>query len=296
MKCFSHIITTCTVTALTVTAFVFSAQAQTPAEIRSWIPPIEGWTISENVEVFTPENLFDRINGAAPLFIENNFREMTSVEYIKGDDRITIQAYRHATPEDTFGMYSSERSTGMEFFPFGAEAQGDDQSMYFFAGNIYVKMWSNASENVAQMLQTIASTLANKIAPDAAYPTVVKAFPENGKVPHTETYITSNYIGHEFLKGVYTSMYEMDGQTFQAFVIDAKTKEGAREILNKYFAFTKQPLDFDEGSLTIKDRFNGDIEVVWHGRYIAGIFSENGDTITNAGQLLDLITTNLASF
>lgn len=44
---------------------------------------------------------------------------MTSMEYKKGADYITIQAYRHATPEDAFGMYSSERSSDLEFLPVG---------------------------------------------------------------------------------------------------------------------------------------------------------------------------------
>jgi len=89
--------------------------AQTPDGLKSWLPPVDGWTVSGEVEVFNPDNLFDRINGAAPLFLENNFREMTSMEYKKGADYITIQAYRHATPEDAFGMYSSERSSDLEF-------------------------------------------------------------------------------------------------------------------------------------------------------------------------------------
>ncbi len=68
------------------------ALAQTPQELKSYLPAIPGWTISEKVEIFSPDNLFDRINGAAPLFIENNFREMTSMEYANADNYITIQA------------------------------------------------------------------------------------------------------------------------------------------------------------------------------------------------------------
>lgn len=51
-----------------------SLKAQTPDELKSWLPPVDGWTVSGEVEVFNPDNLFDRINGAAPLFLENNFR------------------------------------------------------------------------------------------------------------------------------------------------------------------------------------------------------------------------------
>lgn len=54
-------------------------KAQTPDELKSWLPAVDGWEISGEVEVFNPDNLFDRINGAAPLFIENNFRDRKSV-------------------------------------------------------------------------------------------------------------------------------------------------------------------------------------------------------------------------
>lgn len=269
---------------------VYSLSAQTPAELKSWLPVTEGWTISDKVEVFSPENLFDRINGAAPLYLENNFREMTQMEYTKGDGYISIQAYRHASPEDAFGMYASERSSELTFFPIGGEAQGDDSGIFFFAGNIYVKMWSSAQENVSETMRAIAAHLAGNIDATAGYPPVVNAFPKEDMIPHTETYVTANYIGHTFLNMVYTAKYKIDNKTFQAFVVDAKSADGAKDILDKYFTFTKQSLDFVEGNLIIKDRYNGDIPAVWKGQYIIGVFSENGDKIAGADIILGKIT------
>lgn len=272
---------------------VQSLTAQSSTQLKSWLPAIEGWSIDEKVEVFDADNLFDRINGAAPLFIENNFREMTSMEYIRGKDYITIQAYRHATPEDAFGMYASERSSGLNYFPIGGEAQGDDANFYFFSGNIYIKMWSSSTENVGQTLRTIADGLARNIDPEASYPSIINAFPKAGIIPYTTAYITSNYIGHEFLKGVYTTQYKSEDKTFQLFVIDAGEKEEAKKVLERYFTFTKQPLDFQEGELTIKDRYNGDIPVRWKSRYIIGAFSENGEEIKNSNQILEEVSDNL---
>ena len=275
---------------------VFSLQtivAQTPQELKSYMPELAGWTLVSEVEVFSPDNLFDRINGAAPLFLENNFQEMTSMEYKKGDDYITVQVYRHATPEDTFGMYASERSTDLTYYPIGGEAQGDAANLYFFAGNIYVKMWGNSAEDLNPNLQAIAKALAAKADPDAGYPAVLQAFPAEDKVPYSETYITSNFIGHEFLRGVYTTDYKKDGKTFQAFVIDGRTTAGAKEVLEKYFAFTKQPQEFTEGPQTITDRYNGDIPVIWDGRYVVGVFSANGDAMPGAEAFLKGIAEKL---
>lgn len=255
------------------------ATAQTPEQLKSWLPAVDGWIISEETEVFNPDNLFDRINGAAPLFIENNFREMTSMEYKKEKDYITIQAYRHATPEDAFGMYASERTSEMNFYPIGGEGQGDDAGFFFFAGNMYIKMWINSSVNGGDILREIAAGFAEKIDKDAAYPALLSVFPSDGKIPYSEAYITANYIGHEFLNHVYLAKYIKDGKPFQLFIVDGGSAEGTKEILNKYYTFARQPLEFSEGELLIKDRYNGDIPAIWKGRYLIGAFSENGDTL-----------------
>jgi len=267
--------------------------AQTPQELKSYLPEVAGWQVADKLEIFDSENLFDRINGAAPLFIENNFQEMTSMEYTKGDDYITIQAYRHGTPEDAFGMYASERSPELKFFPVGGEAQGDDTSLFFFSGNVYVKMWSRSSEGVSDILQAIGKGLAEKIDSDASYPAIVNVFPKENKVANSEAYITSSYIGHEFLKGVYTVKYDKDGRAYQLFVVDAKTKDEAKGILDKYFTFTKQPLDFTEGDLLIKDRYNGDMLAIWKGQYLISIFSENGDEIKDSVIILNELAEKL---
>ncbi len=273
--------------------FFHIGYAQTPRELRSWLPDASGWTIQEDIEVFNPDNLFDRINGAAPLFIENNFREMTSLEYKKGDDYITIQAYRHASPQDAFGMYASERSSDLAYLPIGGEAQGDDKILYFFAGNIYVKMWTNSNDDITETIRMIGKSLADRIDSEAAYPPLIQLFPERGKIPHTESYVTSSYIGHDFLKSVYSIKYESSGQAFQLFVVDGATKEGTEEVLKKYYTFTKQPTDYKEGGLLIKDRYNGDIPVVWKGRYIIGVFNENGETIADAGSYVNELAAKL---
>jgi hypothetical protein len=259
--------------------FVGQAFAQTPGQLHAGLPAVEGWTISPDIEVFNRDNLYERINGAAPLFLENNFQEMTSVEYTKEDDYITIQAYRHATPEDAFGMYASERSSDMTHYPgIGGEAQGDGYGLFFFSGCIYVKMSaSNESEDIRKALQEIAKGLAEKIDPQAGYPVLFGSFPEEGLIPYTEAYITLNYIGHEFLKPVYTANYVFNEKEMQAFVIDGQTPEKAQQILQDYFKFTKQNADFAEGDLLIKDRYNGNIPVVWRGQYITGAFSEKGE-------------------
>jgi hypothetical protein len=265
--------------ALVLSCLSGQAFAQTPQELHKALPVIDSWAISPDIEVFNRDNLYERINGAAPLFLENNFQEMTALVYTQGDDYITIQAYRHATPEDAFGMYASERSPDMTFYPgIGGEAQGDDYGLFFFSGCIYVKMSaSREGEAIVNVFKKIAGGLAKKIDAEAGYPVIFNSIPAEGLIPYTQSYITQNYIGHEFLKPVYTANYSFNGKEIQAFILDGKTKEGARQILTGYFKFTKQSPDFSEGNLLIQDRYNGNIPLVWKDRYIIGAFQSSGE-------------------
>ena len=263
---------------ISLSCFTGQAYSQTPQQIHDALPEVPGWTLSPDIEIFNRDNLYERIDGAAPLFLENNFQEMTSMVYTRGDDYITIQAYRHATPEDAFGMYASERSSDMEHYPdIGGEAQGDEYGLYFFAGPVYVKMSANnAGEGISPAMKAIASGLVKKTGWESAYPSIISAFPKEGSIPYSAAYVTQNYIGHEFLKPAYTVNYELFGEKFQAFVIDAGTVENAKQIVSSYFEFTKQNDPINEGNLLIRDRYNGSIPIVWKGRYLIGAFDENG--------------------
>jgi hypothetical protein len=262
---------------ISMSCFTGHAYSQTPQQLYAALPQVSEWKLSPDIEVFNRDNLYERINGAAPLYFENNFQEMTTTTYTSGKNYITIQAYRHETPEDAFGMYASERSSDMKYYAdIGGEAQGDEYGLYFFAGSIYVKMMANNDdENMSVVMKKIASGFAGKISSNNAYPAIINFFPKEGAIPYSPAYTTQNYIGHEFLKPAYTVNYELNGKKFQAFVIDAKTTENAKQILSEYFKFTKQDEPFAEGNLLIKDRYNGSIPVVWKGRYLIGAFDEN---------------------
>lgn len=253
--------------------------AQTPDALFNALPALPGWTLSPDKEIFNRDNLFERINGAAPLYLENNFQEMTSLEYLQDDNYITIQAYRHQTPEDAFGMYASERSPDMDFYSnIGGEAQGDGFGLYFFSGCMYIKMMaSDDAEPIQKAMQTIAQHFATQIDPHAGYPAAFALLPQAGRIPHTAAYITQNYIGHDFLHPAYVADYEYNNRTVQFFLIDGKTTEGAQQILTRYLRFAQQTDTPAEGHILVNDRYNGNIHILWKGQYLFGAFSPDGN-------------------
>ena len=272
-----------------ITVFLFVAFtlaqatiAQTPAELKAKLPTVKGWAVIEDVEVYDPNNLYDKINGAAPGFILFDFQELTVLEYNKNgvdDDLppyISIQVYRHATPTDAFGVYASERPSETTFITTGTEGYQEGAMLNFFVDNLYVKIESPYTDDeVVTAVGYIAQEFGRKVNEKPAFPAQLQLFPVVNKIPHSEIYIPSGFLGHEFLTNAFTAKYTVSDKKYQLFIIDAESAEQAKEMLNRYMQFTKQDLALSEGRLTIKDRFNGDLECQWKGQYIWGIINDS---------------------
>ena len=275
--------------------------AQTPDELKAKLPPIEGWSIIDETEVYHPDNLYDKINGAAPGFILFDFKELTVLEYNKNmpdddDDLppyISIQVYRHATPNDAFGIYASERPNETNFISTGAEGYQEGAMLNFFVDNLYVKIESPYTDDeVIQAVGHIAQEFGRQMNAAPSLPSQLQYFPAENKITHSELYIPSGFLGHEFLTNAFTANYIVSGKKYQLFIIDAGSAEQAKTILNRYMQFTRQELTLQEGRLTIKDRFNGDLECQWKGQYIWGIVNDSNAPI-NAGDVLQAAGKNL---
>ena len=271
--------------------------AQMPDELKAKFPPVEGWSIIEETEVYHPDNLYDKINGAAPGFIMYNFQELTVLEYNKnvtGDDLppyISIQVYRHATPTDAFGVYASERPSETNYVPTGAEGYQEGAMLNFFVDNLYVKIESPYTDDeTVKIVRQIAQEFGRKVNDAPVFPAQLNYFPTENKMTHSELYIPSGFLGHEFLSNAFTANYMVAGKKYQLFIIDTGSTELAKAMLNRYMQFTRQELTLQEGRLTIKDRFNGDLECQWKGQYIWGIVNDSNapvnadDVLTEAGE------------
>ena len=74
------------------------------------IPDLKGFKKITNYPVYTPENLWDFINGAADTYLAYGFVDLHVAEYKKGKNVIKLEIYRHSDNTMAFGIYSTERS------------------------------------------------------------------------------------------------------------------------------------------------------------------------------------------
>lgn len=228
-------------------------------------PPLQGYKIVTNYPVYTPDNLWDFIDGAADVYLSYNFENLHVAEYKRGKNVIKVEIYRHKDNIQAFGIYSSERSPTFSFINIGAQGYQTEGSLNFFKGKFYVKMRTySKSEKTLESLKALALKVADMLPGESAMPKALTEFPEIGKKINEETYIRESVLGHEFLQSAFRALYEVDNTTFSIFIIDKNTTDESRSVVTTWLS--KAGVEMDDqtgGKYVFKDGYNGDIFLSW---------------------------------
>jgi hypothetical protein len=249
------------------------AKAQTDAKL---FPGIDGWKNPDSLSTYTSDNLWDIINGAADGYLLYDFEEMTMGDYTKPDGQyITLEVYRHQTPEDAFGIFSQERPSKANYIDLGGQGYQEEANLNFFAGRYYIKIrCSGKSDADAKSVRNLGESIVNLINPASKIPSQVAIFPVEGKVLNSEQYINDNFMGYSFFKNAFVANYLVKGSTFNIFIISNTSPELSKSMLESLLKNNgKTQGNFQQGIFDIKDKYNGNMKILWKGKYLCGIYN-----------------------
>jgi hypothetical protein len=250
--------------------------AESPRPLVSFFPELDGWRKVEKAELFQPETLYERIDGAAENFLGYGFQQLAVQSY--GNDQkqfMSAEIYFHGTLENAFGIYSSEKPLTGSYLPIGGQGYAEDGVLNFFSDAYYVKLNSfglGPEGNI--VLAALAEKIARAIGGENTLPKILAAFPRPGKHVDSERFILTNFLGHGFLRSAYVADYRCDKQNFQLFIISAGSESDARAIIERYAALDKDKPGTDtfvqSRALVINDPYNGPVRLIWQGKFICG--------------------------
>ena len=83
-----------------------------------------GWQWDFEPEIYTPENLYEYINGEAEVYNDYEFMEMVTASHARRDDpmaSVKFDIYDMGTPLNAFGIYSNYRRPELEFGDIGEQ-------------------------------------------------------------------------------------------------------------------------------------------------------------------------------
>lgn len=237
-------------------------------------PGHSGWELSTDFPVYSPDNLWDYINGAADGYLTYGFRNLYMAEYTKGKNRIKVEVYIHKDEKNAFGIYTAERSPDYNFLDIGVQGYQSGGALNYFTGNKYIKMHTDSDKNsIHKAMKDIAQKLAENQEGSPDFPDILNYFPQKAKMPHRERFIARNFLGHEFFNEVFTADYKVNNEKFTLFITEKSSPEECKMLIRNYMDFTGQEISpVEQGLFLIKDRYNGDIPLIWDGKYIYGIY------------------------
>ena len=236
-------------------------------------PDLENWVKSEDMREFTPENLFDYINGAADSYLSYQFNHLWVMEYSKASGAIIkAEIYEHNDENHAFGIYSIERSPEYDYKKIGGQAYRIEDILNMVCGNYYVKLHGySLDESEHIILENLAGGIAENLDAKSELPDILHKFPVENQVENSAMYIAENFLGYDFLRNAFAAIYKKNETAYQLFIIAGKDKAECQNILENYMKFTRQdPDNIREGHMVIHDRYNGDVYVLWKNDLIFG--------------------------
>ncbi len=220
-------------------------------------PQLKGYKAVNEYPVYTPDDLWNYINGAADAYLALGFLDLNITEYRKGKKTIKAEIYRFGDDAMAFGMYSLERSPGYDFIQVGVQGYNEDGVVFFYKDRYYVKiMTQSESKKVNESMKELAGLIAARIEGKNEFPALLKLFPSEGLLKNQETYILESVLGHEYLRGAFRASYEIDNDRFDVYLFNCKSPEDASAMAGKLAGDAYTGSD-DVFKYVFEDGFNG---------------------------------------
>jgi hypothetical protein len=265
-----------------LTGFLFLVISGSALAQEITLPELTGYKKVINYPVFSPDNLWDFINGAADSYLAYGFIDLHVAEYKKGKNVIKLEIYRHHDNTMAFGIYSTERSPSFRYMAIGAQGYMTDGTINFFKGAYYVKIRTySKNEKTLQAVEKLAVKVADMLQGDTKMPAALSRFPEAGKKQNEETYINESVLGHKFLNKAFKANYGIGSDEFSIFLLDNASPEECMKTVSDYLKSAgMDPVGYGSGKVMLTDGYNGIIFLAWKDNQIiiiSGLSKDQSD-------------------
>ncbi|MGQ1786568.1 MULTISPECIES: DUF6599 family protein [unclassified Saccharicrinis] len=252
---------------------------------------INAWDIEGEKQYFSPDNLYDYINGASDFYLGYDFKDLWVVDYKNSSGQmLTLELYRHGNPMLAFGIYSEERPQTASINNIGAQGFIDGGAVFLLAGDYYVKIYNGQPEVNETELLTFARRVAASICKDCSLPMQFNWFPNENKIDYSERYMAENFIGLTGFDGVCTVEYNNAGEKIRLFAYKGND-EKCKTLLEKYFDRVKYKKKLKPKQYVFADPYIGKVVLVYDRGMICGLLDSKepekhqqllNDLLTNA--------------
>jgi len=205
------------------------------------LPP-DGFKELSSPLVYTAGNLYEKINGKAPLYLDAGFLKLFTQRFVsRADEALWMELYLFdmATLKNAFSVYSVQKRADVETLSTMQFAYKTTNGLYFVHGRYYVELVGSAeSPDLLEAMKNVADSITAGLKVD-----------EEARIPELDLFPTLNLVSGSFklslkdtfgfadLTDTFTCRYELNGQSVTAFISTRSDPKNAQKIALSYCDF-----------------------------------------------------------
>lgn len=256
------------------------------------------------VERFSPDTLFEIINGDADLYLKAGFVQLETRRFLLKDDSrqwLDFYAYQMDRHRSAFAVFSVRRDREAVPFELTRFAYRYQNGLFFVHGPYYVEILA-AEETIplVEAMQRLAAAFIDINKVEAEPIPELKRFPPEDLIPHSIALHPSGAFGFDAFNDVFTGRYRTSQSEATAFFRSCRSPEAAAKLASEYQAFLMEydgvaepvsnPLP-NSRLIRILDAYT---LVFTHGNAVAGV--QDAGTADDAEMLARRLKAGLSSF
>jgi len=208
-----------------------------PAAPLRFMPP--GLSEMTPEESFGPDELFEKIDGRAELYLAAGFVALHCQRFADAQDCnqwMETFVYDMGTPDNAYSVFSQQRRPGVKDSDVAQQAYMTQNSLHLAHSRYYVEIvQATPTPRMTDAAVAFARKFVADIAGGGKKLVELELFPADNLRPGSISRATENQFGIEGLDNVYTAVYVVEGKTVTAFLSRRKSPQEA-DILAKAYA------------------------------------------------------------
>lgn len=226
----------------------------------------QGFKKLSQSEFYSPENLYEKINGKAPLYTESGFQSLLTQRFASvGDESLWVELfiYDMANLRNAFSVYSRQKRADVEILPDMRFGYRTGNGLYFVHGKYYIELvGSSESPELSVAMSQTAEQIKTEIAIGKEEQIVeLTFFPQEGLVAGSNRLYLASAFGFKDLTNIFTAAYKLGDRTLTAFIGRRPDANDARKMAESYYRF------LIENGGTAKPTANESLKS-WQGRVV----------------------------
>ena len=207
----------------------------------AFLPEVAGFTPVSPPESYGPENLSDKIDGRAELYLSAGFKEMSCRSFnlaALGGAHVEVFLYDMGAAPNAFAVFSGQRRSGAVTLALTPQAYATPNALFFTRGRFYVEIVADrAAEGLQSQLETYAAALLAKLPAAGEALDATALFPKEGLAGESVRLNASDAFGLEGFNNVYTGEYTLTAGKATAFLARCESPEQAKAEAGRYIKF-----------------------------------------------------------